>query len=55
MLQAMIALVACLPGRRGGGEVIPGLVGGELPEDVLEDEAVIQGRATAGGRGVKRG
>ena len=51
MLPAVVMLVAGLPGRRVRGDVIPGLVGGELPKDAFEDEAVIQGWATMGGGG----
>ena len=50
LLPVVIALVAGLPGRRSGGNVIPRLVGGELPEDGLEDGAVIEGRTTTGDR-----
>ena len=56
VLPAMIALVAGLPGRAGGkgGKIIPGSAGGELVEDELENEAIIEARATAGGGGEER-
>ena len=55
MLPAMVMLVAGLPGGRGGGDIIPGLAGGELPEDGFEDEAVIEGWTAAGGGGCDDG
>jgi hypothetical protein len=48
VLPAVVALVTGLPGGGSGGEVIPGHAGGELEEDVFEDQAVIEGRAAAG-------
>ena len=54
LLEAMVALVATLPGRGLRGQVIPGDVGGDFLEDELEDEAVIQG-GTAAGRGREEG
>ena len=49
MLPAVEALIADLPGRGHRGDIVPGRAGGELPEDVLDDEAVIEGGAAAGG------
>jgi len=51
MLPVVVMLIAGLPGWNSGGDIIPGLAGGELPEDVFEDGAVIQGGATTGGGG----
>jgi hypothetical protein len=47
VLPAVVMLVTGLPGGGSGGKVIPGDAGGELEEDVLEDQAVIEGRAAA--------
>ena len=46
-----VTAVAGLVRRVAGGEVVPGGAGGELPEDGLQDEAVVEGRAAAGGSG----
>lgn len=54
MLPAMETLITDLPGRGLRGDIVPGQAVGELPEDVLEDEAVIKGWATTGGGRKKR-
>jgi hypothetical protein len=54
MLPAMETLITDLPGRGLRGDIVPGQAGGELPEDVLEDEAMIKGWLTMGGGRKKR-
>jgi hypothetical protein len=54
MLPAMEPLVTDLPGRGLGGDIVPGQAGGKLPENILENEAVVERWAAAGG-GRKKG
>lgn len=47
-------MITDLPGRGLGGNIIPGQAGGELPENILKDLAVVERWAAAGGGRKKR-
>ena len=51
----VVAAVAGLPGWIASGQVGPGARHGQFPEDALQDGALVDGRAAAGGRGGKWG
>jgi hypothetical protein len=48
-LPVVEAAVAGLPGGEAGGQVVPGGGGAELPEDGIQDLALVEGRAAAQG------